>query len=266
MCPVLYLCGTAVSSYSFCAVLAGTVFVLLTAFLYRKKYLGPWQIFLPLLMAAAALIGARALNVLLNPGAYGLVFSPWKLSYEKMSLVGGLTAGFLPLLLFAHAKQRAVQVLLDPLVVPAALSIMILKTGCFLNGCCVGKETNGPLGMVFPANNTDYAILEELGLLHPGPHTVHPAQLYEIAGTLTALLLSVWLAHHLHLAPGGRFGLFAALFSLARLLILPIRLLPYPPLILHFAYPALYLAMILTGLWLCRRWGRQQADLFGGPS
>ena len=55
------------------------------------------------------------------------------------------------------------------------------RMGCFLNGCCFGKVTHGPLGWVFPKNGATWRHQLDAGLVqasatHPLP--VHPTQLY----------------------------------------------------------------------------------------
>ncbi len=72
----------------------------------RKARLGGWRYLLPLLLAPSALVGARLLNYVLNPSAYGQEFRPWALSYRNFPQ-GGLVAGVGALLLFAFCKRQS---------------------------------------------------------------------------------------------------------------------------------------------------------------
>ncbi|MBO6054936.1 MAG: hypothetical protein J6P31_05390, partial [Oscillospiraceae bacterium] len=62
-------------------------------------------------------------------------------------------------------------------------------------------------------------------------------------GCLAALGLSELLGRLLRLRPGGRAAVFAGCFCLARLAVLPLRVLPYPDAVKSVFYPGLYLAV-----------------------
>ena len=243
MLPVIHLFGYSIQSYYLCAALAGAVVFLLALIALRRLKLGIWSFLLPLAVLVLALFGARMLNVLTNPEAYES-FSPWSLRYTKLSLMGGLGLGVLALILWCALKRRKPGQILDAFSIPAAAGIVLLKTGCFLNGCCFGKPTQGPFGMVFPANEIKYEFIERLPLIRASSRVVHPTQIYEIFGALCALALAVFLEKRLRLLPGSRAALFCAGFSLARLIILPLRALPYEDWVIRYFYPALYLFVI----------------------
>jgi phosphatidylglycerol:prolipoprotein diacylglycerol transferase len=80
------------------------------------------------------------------------------------------------------------------------LGLALGKVGCFLEGCCWGGHTDGPLGVRFPG--------------HALPR--HPTQLYEAA---VALALAAGLAALGRRAtpPGTRLGALLAASGLARL-------------------------------------------------
>jgi phosphatidylglycerol:prolipoprotein diacylglycerol transferase len=54
----------------------------------------------------------------------------------------------------------------DSFVMPVAASVAVGRLGCFVAGCCYGRVTTMPWGVVFPQH---------------GPLPRHPAQLYEAA-------------------------------------------------------------------------------------
>lgn len=81
----------------------------------------------------------------------------------------------------ALSRKRAVPLwtVADSASIPAALAVAIGRWGCFMNGCCGGRETDLPWGVVFPG--------DPLQLVR------HPTQLYYAFGALfiAALLFRV---------------------------------------------------------------------------
>ena len=251
MHPVLHIIGLSVQSYYLCAACAGLAGIVLAALALRREKLGAWCVLLPVLLAAVAMIGARLLNYLTNPDAYGEAFSLWTLSYSKLSLMGGLVLGVLGIFLFSTMKRLDFRRLLDDFSLPAAVGIMLLKLGCFLNGCCFGTPTEGIFGMVFPANAPKYSFLQHLHLPTTSPR-VHPTQLYELFGAAAAIVLALLMEKVLKKQIGTRFCVFAAVFSLVRLLVLPLRALPYSDGVIEILYPCLYLLIIAVCILLLR--------------
>lgn len=244
MYPYIEIIGHKLQSYYLCAALAGIVGILLSVICLRKKNQGIWAVLLPVLVAAAALIGARLLNFLTNPRAFSGSFSAWTLSYRKLSLMGGLIAGVLVIVLSCILRKEKLAGIADAFTPPAAAGIVILKLGCFLNGCCHGKPTDGPFGMVFPANESVYGFLDRLKTVSAKSPIVHPTQVYEIIGAVIAIAAAEGLPRILKLKEGSRAAIFAAVFSLARWIILPLRELPYDRQIVSIFYPCLYAAII----------------------
>jgi phosphatidylglycerol:prolipoprotein diacylglycerol transferase len=159
--------------------------------------------------------------------------------------MGGLILGLVPILLFCLFSRTDPRRVADAFCVPAAAGIMLLKLGCFLNGCCFGHPTTGPFGMVFPGNKAKYDFINSLPLLRATSPVVHPTQLYELFGALFAILIAFLLTRRS--APSGlRAALFAGLFATARLIVLPYRELPYSEFMIKVFYPALYVAVIFV--------------------
>lgn len=248
MHPYIVFFGYQLQSYYVCAAAAGIAGVLLSARFLRKKKQGAWAVILPLLTLIAALLGARLLNFITNPRAYSDGFAVWTLSYRKLSLMGGLIAGTAAIMLYCILRKEKLAVITDAFTPPAAAGIIILKLGCFLNGCCCGKPTEGPLGMVFPANASKYSFLNSLKVISAKSPVVHPTQLYELAGAALALLIAVLLPRLLKLKDGSRAAIFAAVFSAVRWIVLPLRELPYDLEIVAVLYPCLYAALICFSL------------------
>ena len=257
MLPTVTLFGCRLHTYYLCAAAAALAGLILSCLSLRKRRVRwVWAVCLPLLTAAAALIGARLLNAAANPDAYKSFADVVSFRYTKLSLMGGLVCGVVTLVLYAALSGNDLGMIADCFTIPAAVGIVLLKVGCFCNGCCFGKPTDGPFGMVFPANASKYAFLRQLPLIKVLSDRVHPTQLYEIAGTLLSLAAALLLVRLLRLKPGSRAAIFAGLFASARLVVLPLRSLPYPDAVIKIVYPALYVLIILlsTGylIWINR--------------
>jgi len=251
MLPDLHILGLTLHSYYVLAALAAALGLGLAWRGLKGLVPGSWRWLLPPLLALAALIGARLWNFAVNPAQFGPAFPLWALRYAGFSLYGGLIAAFLTLLAFCRLRRLSPFPLLDAMILPAGLGLALLKTGCFLNGCCFGKATTGLFGMVFPANAGVYDFLDSLPFLAPALRSVYPTQLFEAAGAALGLAIALPLLGRGKLPPGAAALLYAFCFTLVRLLVHPLRAFSYQPWIVHILYPALYAALLaLSGLGL----------------
>ena len=246
MLPEMKLFGCAVQSYYLFAALAGSAGIVLAALALRREGLSVWRYLLPVLIALMALIGARLFNYLLDPKAYGEDFPVWTLSYRKLSLMGGLIAGVLTVFAFCAAARKNPFRLLDAFVLPAGSGVILLKLGCFLNGCCCGKLTDGALGMVFPANAVLYDYLDTLPLFVGQNRAVYPTQLFELLGAALGLAVILPLCRRRTFPAGVKAVLYAMWFTLVRLAVHPLRAFPYDKRVITAAYPVFYCAMLLV--------------------
>ena len=73
------------------------------------------------------------------------------------------------------------------------------RLGCFFNGCCYGKHTDGPFAVSFPDH----------------PH-VHPTQLYESAGTLAIFCFLYFVVRPRKRAHGQVFAALLVLYGILR--------------------------------------------------
>lgn len=248
MYPLLNIFGHSVQSYYVCALLAAAAGLVLSYLRLRRLIPARQAILLPPVTALSALIGARVLNCLTNPEAYGSGFHVWTLSYRSLSLMGGLVFGAAAVSAYCVLSHRRAAAVLDAFVIPAAVGIVLLKLGCFLNGCCFGIPTDGIFGTVFPANAAAYEFINSIPLLRAKSPRVHPTQLYEAAGAFIAALAAHAAKRGLRLKDGSAFSLFAALFSAARWAVLPMRELRYSAAVKTVLYPCIYAGIIAVAL------------------
>lgn len=122
---------------------------------------------------AAGLIGGRLAYVLLNWELYRA--DPWeilRLDHGGLVFYGGLGAGLAAAVAAIRRARWALLPTVDLFIPPLVLAHAIGRIGCFLNGCCYGRFTDAPWGVVFPGE----------------AFARHPTQLYESAALLLIFL------------------------------------------------------------------------------
>lgn len=238
MKPFLIIFGQSVSSYRLFAVLAVIFGVItLSLLLYRNK-IGIYKVIaliIPLLVFFFT--GARLFNLFLNPKAYETV-SVFKLEFVGLSIFGGLIGAVFAVILWCIIFHIPVWRILDLCIIPAAGSFAIARIGCFLNGCCSGKFSDSIFAIVYPK-------FQDVQGLQAYP--VLPTQLFEMFFALIVLIPAIIvLVKKNRLPEGSAFLIYASLFCAMRLIILPLRRLPYEPWIKLYFYPAFYIILIIT--------------------
>jgi len=143
---------------------------------------------------AAGLVGARLLSVLLAPNPYlANPASVFAFQPTGFALYGGLAGAGIVMLFLVHRWNLSLARLADDLIVPLAAGLVLLRIGCFLNGCCSGLPTSLPWGVTFPAGSTSWGqqVLGGNGAALFGQVSpVHPTQLYEIIAVLVLALIT----------------------------------------------------------------------------
>lgn len=239
---------TAYSLFTWVGAIIGTITAL--PFLKREGLKVRRSLIMLFAMAIAFLIGARLFNFVINPGAYGGNLHIYTLRLKGLAVYGGIIGAFLVLLIFAHLFKLSPLPLLDALVLPAGLAFALARVGCFLNGCCVGIATKSPLGMAFPLTESQQAALDAIEALlsfKPPEVLLLPTQLFEMGLALLGLVVVMWIYLKKSPPSGGPFLMYGIWFSAMRLIILPLRSLPYPDWVTHFFYPVFYVSLILLG-------------------
>lgn len=112
--------------------------------------------------------------------------------------------------LYCRLAKKSAGAVLDAVGLSALLALALMRVGCLLNGCCHGTPTALPWGVVF--SDPGCGVRREL-LGVP----LHPAQLYEAAGSLAIFLYGHFrLLKPARLAPGAVFALATAAYSALR--------------------------------------------------
>jgi len=158
-----------------------------------------------LVALVSGVLGARLLYVLEHVEEFrrewGSIFALWQ---GGLTLYGGVVSGTVAGLVTARRLGLPMWVTADALTPAVALGTMFGRVGCFLNGCCYGRPTRMPWGVVFPPDS--YAGLEF------GNARLHPSQLYAAFAGLI-LFLIFWGIRTRTRVAGVLFWTFIAVFA-----------------------------------------------------
>jgi phosphatidylglycerol:prolipoprotein diacylglycerol transferase len=236
----------------------------------------PWRRVLLLYAVALGIgiIGARLLDVATNWGAYADdPSSVYSLNIRGFSLYGGLILAIAAGALLARPLRLPLWRLADGAVPAMAAAIVLMRTGCFLRGCCFGTVTSLPWGVTFPTGSPAWSyqlasgqsgVLGFAGLVRP----VHPTQIYELLAALVFCAVALSLKPRRRPAGSGEaagapdrrrtvaglpflvFMLGFTLFRVAEYYLRPRPLTATGPV---WLYPALY-AVIIVGVAVVLVW------------
>ena len=138
-------------------------------------------------------------NFLQNPMQY--------LAGAGFVVYGGIIGGALTIYGFCKIKKIDMLSYLDLMIPSVALAQGFGRIGCFLAGCCYGKETDSFLGVVF--TNSDFA---------PNGVKVLPTQLFMAGGDLIIMAILLWYAAKRPMR-GRISALYLILYSIGRFVI-----------------------------------------------
>lgn len=150
-----------------------------------------------------------------TPYAWYRVFFIWE---GGMVYFGGLIGGFLGGVAYVRWMRVPIVPMADIGMPFLPLGHSIARVGCFLNGCCWGTVTDGPLGVVFPARGLVARRQADDGLISSmasQPLPVHATQLYEAAG-LFVIFLVMRFAYKRRQHTGSIMMLYPLLYGMLR--------------------------------------------------
>lgn len=184
--------------------------ILLAAWLSKQEGLDPQKTLdLCFYIAVSALVGGRLLYIIVEY-KYFLANPVEVLKFWKGGLVfyGGLLGAGLTAWLYLKKHRLPVWKMADILAPGVAIGHSIGRWGCFFAGCCYGKPTDGPLGVVF----TDPKSLAPLNV------PLHPTQIYLSLNLLIIFGVLMWLRKHKKF-DGQVFWVYGILYSIGRFII-----------------------------------------------
>lgn len=154
------------------------------------------------LLLLGGIVGGRLFYILLYWEVY--VHYPQEILaiwHGGLIWYGGFVGGYLAGWLYARAKRLRPMRVADQIVPFGALGHAIGRIGCFLNGCCYGRPTNGWWAVRFPGH----------------AEGVIPTQLLESAGLfLLYLVLRRLQRPEILRRPGRVFGVYVISYALLR--------------------------------------------------
>lgn len=168
-------------------------------------------------VAAGGLLGGKL------GGALLYYHGPWvgyrALTHGGFSFFQGFWGAILAAYAYCRFSGKSVGLLGDRVAVAAPLGHAVGRLGCFLNGCCYGKPTELPWGLVFDAGGQVPQRLAGLRL--------HPNQLYDFLGNIVlAVLLHRALERRAAARPappGTFFCVYLAAYGVLRFALEPLR-------------------------------------------
>ena len=143
----------------------------------------------------AGMVGGRIVFIFTKFEAFAR--EPWEiLAFWRGGLVwyGGFMGAVAYLAYFVRRQRMNFFKTTDLLVPSMALGHSFGRLGCLAAGCCFGRVTEQPWGIVFPNGSMAHTEQMVSGLIRFGQRAlpVHPTQLYEAAGELALFALLVY--------------------------------------------------------------------------
>jgi len=182
----------------------------------RRRGLDDEKLFnMTILIMIGSLAGARLLYVATHWGDFSgqprAIFEIWQGGLTKY---GGVGIGVIVALVYARRGSLPIRNVFDAASPSLAVGAAVTRVGCFLNGCCFGKPTALPWGVVFPEGAfSDFVF--------PGAH-IHPTQVY--SGLVEALIfLALWLMRKRVQTAGLLFASYLVMEGVGRALLDQVR-------------------------------------------
>lgn len=150
---------------------------------FKKHKLDDEIVFdLILICAVTGFLGAKLLYVIVEFDKF--MENPMSvLGSAGFVVYGGIITGVLAGYIYTRVKKLNFMEIFDCVMPEVALVQAFGRVGCFMAGCCYGKETDSFLGVVFPENSLARAGVKLL-----------PTQLFSAAGDLLIAILLIVLA------------------------------------------------------------------------
>ena len=248
MHPILFkLAGYEIRSYTFFTITALLVVLFGTYFFAIRRNFEKTNITLILvIMTMSAFIGARLLHLITNWSLYEK--QPWRLySFDLIgfAIYGGILGAVVSGIVLSRILKFNLWRLGDTAIPFVGLGIVTMRIGCYLNGCCFGKETSLPWGVTFPffSYAHSYQIsrdIENIWSVSP----VHPTQLYELTYTLIGTIIAFAIIRK-KLSDGIAILGFGFLYTSFRLFNYYFRVPPTTFEASPLFYPIIYCCMLL---------------------
>lgn len=230
MYPILYQFSEtfAIKSYGVAIALAFLVAILLATWRAKKEGLKANDFLdIGFIIIISAIVGSRLFYVLFNLNYYienpAAIFQVWQ---GGLVFYGGLALAVLGAMLYMKYRKIPIMYASDMIAPSVALGYAITRIGCFLNGCCYGKETTWFTGVygwkegTGAAMHTASLFFTKLfsGEAMPEVIKLHPTQLYA-SGINLIIFFVLFLLWSKRKFDGMIFWLYIMMYSVYRLVI-----------------------------------------------
>ncbi len=196
-----------------------------------------------LLMVAGFIIGARGIHFLMNRSLYETnLYDLFSLTWQNFGLIGGVFGASILGSAVAKLFKFNFWAVGDAGTKGFAIGFVVMRIGCYFNGCCFGKPSNVLWAKSYAMLSSTHIIQYEKynNIL---PKAVHPTQLYEILVVLLAVVLSFFYSKK-HSSKGQFAVSFMICFILGRWFVLGFREMPQAS-DYHTGMTILYLCLTL---------------------
>ncbi len=122
-------------------------------------------------------------------------------------IYGGIIGGILGIIVYCKRKKWNILRVLDLVIPSVPLAQGFGRIGCFLAGCCYGKETSLPIGVVF--KDSWFA---------PSGTALHPTQLYSSAFDFALAMFLLWYDKK-EREDGKLFSMYVIIYSVGRFIV-----------------------------------------------
>jgi phosphatidylglycerol:prolipoprotein diacylglycerol transferase len=204
-----------IGSYAIMLTLAFLIGTIVAARRAKKCGILPHEIVtLVVIIIIASIIGSRALFILEHFHVFLKdpisIFYVWE---GGLSYYGGLLLAIIAFTWWLKSKNISALRMLDIFSPSVTLGFFFVRIGCFLNGCCFGKPTDVPWGVVFPPESPAGQVYKDT--------PIHPSQLYSSLSGLLGffVLLGIEKRFRLDRRAGLLFFLFLIISALWRFII-----------------------------------------------
>jgi phosphatidylglycerol:prolipoprotein diacylglycerol transferase len=217
MYPILFqFGGFSVYAYGFFITMGFVITLILASLKIRKSKAGISfgnLVDLFFYTVLSAIIGSRALFILIHFDDYRQnpmqIFKIWE---GGLVFYGGLLLSIVVSLWYLRWHRLPIWKVADLISPLIALGLFFGRIGCFFAGCCYGKETSLPWGVIFKHPDS----------LAPLNRTLHPTQLYDAANGLAIFFFLTWMEKR-KTFDGQIFWLLLFLYAMTRFLIETLR-------------------------------------------
>jgi phosphatidylglycerol---prolipoprotein diacylglyceryl transferase len=206
-----------IATYGFLVALGMLLGLTIVLHLSKKQHLDPDEMWnLCGLVILAGIIGSKVLYIITDWGYYSR--NPGEIFSLSTLQAGGVFSGGLVLAIgtaiwYLRKHQISFLKAADVIAPGLALGHAVGRLGCFSAGCCYGKPTNEPWGVIF----TNPLANEIVGT--PLNVRLQPTQLYEAFAELVNFFILYWVVTKKKKFEGQAIGLYMVMYGIERYVI-----------------------------------------------